>query len=79
VSELPDKPRGSRHYLPPPPGDSSESVDVPRMDPPPPSLEAMVRSKPGVPLSAERGPSWRWTVLLILAIGVIAYYLGLSR
>jgi hypothetical protein len=79
VSELPDKPRGSRHYLPPPPDDSSESVDVPRMEPPPPSLEAMVRSKPGVPLPAERGVSWWWTLLLIFAIGAIAYYLGISH
>jgi len=49
------------------------------MEPPPPSLEAMVRSKPGVPLPAERGVSWWWTLLLIFAIGAIAYYLGISH
>jgi hypothetical protein len=77
VSEPPDKPSGSRHYLPPPPDDSPESVAVPRMEPPPPSLEALMRSRPGAPLTIERRPSWPWVVLLIIAIGAIAYYLGL--
>jgi hypothetical protein len=49
------------------------------MDPPPSSLEAMVRSRPGAPLSGERRPAWPWVVLLIIAIGALAYYLGLSR
>ncbi|HEY0467241.1 MAG TPA: hypothetical protein VGC79_23735 [Polyangiaceae bacterium] len=79
MSEPPDPPRGSRNYLPPPPDDSPESVDVPRMEPPPASLEAMVRSRPGAPLTSERGPTWPWLVLLIIAIGAAAYYLGLSR
>ncbi|HYQ43065.1 MAG TPA: hypothetical protein VER11_13885 [Polyangiaceae bacterium] len=79
MSELPDNPRGSRPYLPPPPDDSPESVHVPRIGPPPASLEAMVRSKPGAPLTPERGPTWLWTVLLIVAIGAIAYYLGLKN
>ena len=79
VSELPDKPRGSRGYLPPPPDDAPESVHVPRIEPPPASLEAMVRSKPGAELVPERGPTWVWTVLLIVAIGAIAYYLGLKN
>lgn len=78
-SDNSDKPRGSRHYLPPPPDDSAESVDVPRMEPPPPSLEAMVHSRPGAPLPAERGPSWVWIALTTIVIGVIAYYLGLQQ
>ena len=79
VSELPDRPRGSRPYLPPPPDDGPESVHVPRIEPPPASLEAMVRSKPGAQLPPERGPSWVWTVLLIVAIAAIAYYVGLRN
>ncbi|MEI9949600.1 MAG: hypothetical protein WDO74_11625 [Pseudomonadota bacterium] len=79
MSEPPNKPRAGRPYLPPPPDDSPESVDVPRMEPPPASLEAMVRSRRGSPLSVERGQSWLWMVLLILAIAVIAYYVGLRH
>jgi hypothetical protein len=49
------------------------------MEPPPASLEAMVRSRPGSPPLAERGPTWVWIVALLIAIGVIAYYVGLSH
>jgi len=49
------------------------------MEPPPPSLEAMVHSRPGAPLPAERGPSWVWIALTTIVIGVIAYYLGLQQ
>jgi len=49
------------------------------MDPPPSSLEALVRGRPGTALTTERGPNWPWVVLLIIAIGAGAYYLGLSR
>jgi len=52
---------------------------VPRIEPPPASLEAMVRSKPGAELAPQRGPTWLWTLLLILAIGAVAYYLGLEH
>ena len=79
MSELPKNPRGSSHYLPPPPDDSPESVDVPRMEPPPASLEAMVRSRPGAPLPAERHSTWIWVALIVVAIGAIAYYLGLRQ
>jgi hypothetical protein len=74
-----DKPRASRHYLPPPPDVSAESVDVPRMEPPPASLEAMVRSRPGSPLTPDRQPSWIWIALIVVAIGAIAYYVGLQQ
>ena len=79
LSEPPDKPSGSRHYLPPPPADSPESVDVPRMEPPPASLEAMVRSRAGTPPTLEGGPSWVWVALLIVTIVAIAYYVGLKH
>jgi hypothetical protein len=49
------------------------------MEPPPASLEAMVRSRPGAPLATDRRAFWPWVVLLIIAIGAVAYYLGLSR
>ena len=79
MSEPPDNPRGSRHYLPPPPDESSEAVDVPRMEPPPASLEAMVRSRPGAPLPPERQSSWVWILLIVIAIAAAAYYLGLQE
>jgi len=54
-------------------------VHVPRIDPPPASLEALVRNKPGAPLAPERNATWLWTILVIVAIGAIAYYLGLKN
>jgi hypothetical protein len=78
-SDKPDKPKASRHYLPPPPDGSAESVDVPRMEPPPASLEAMVRSRPGSPLAPEKQLSWIWIALILIAIGAIAYYVGLQQ
>ena len=68
--------------MPPPPAtrdDSPESFDVPRMEPPPASLEAMVRSKPGSPLPSERSGPWLWIAGLALLIAAAAYYLGLRR
>ena len=79
MSEPPDKPSGSRHYLPPPPDGSAESVDVPRMEPPPASLEAMVRSQPGSPLSSKPQSSWIWIALIVLVVGALAYYVGLQQ
>jgi len=40
------------------------------MDPPPASLEAMVRSRPGSAVHGERDSTWLW-LSLILAIGVV--------
>jgi hypothetical protein len=71
VADPPNHRRGSQPYLPPPPetrDDSPESVDVPRMEPPPASLEAMVRSGPGSVAGPERDAFWGW-VLVVLAIG----------
>jgi hypothetical protein len=49
------------------------------MEPPPASLEAMVRSRPGSPLTPDRQPSWIWITLIVIAIGAIAYYVGLQQ
>jgi hypothetical protein len=49
------------------------------MEPPPASLEAMVRSRPGAPLTAERRSSWIWIALIVIAIGALAYYVGLQQ
>jgi len=49
------------------------------MEPPPASLEAMVRSRPGSPLSAERTSSWLWITLIVLVIAALAYYVGLQQ
>jgi hypothetical protein len=44
------------------------------MEPPPASLEAMVRSRPGVSAERERASTWIW-VSMLLAVGVaIAVY-----
>jgi len=48
------------------------------MEPPPASLEAMVRSRPGSPL-AKRSSHWGWIALIVLAVGAIAYYLEIYR
>ena len=49
------------------------SVDVPRLEPPPPSLEAMVASGRREPTAAA-GSRWLlWVLLLVVALGVTAY------
>ena len=73
MSEPPHNYRGSQPYLPPPPEtgeDSPEALDVPRMEPPPASLEAMVRSGPGSRVEPERDSTWLW-VSLLLVVGVL--------
>ncbi len=55
------------------PGDAPASIDVPRMEPPPPSLEAMVQSgqRGG---GREGGASWwLWLVLVVVAVAVTGY------
>jgi hypothetical protein len=69
--------RGSQPYLPPPPetrDDSPESVDVPRMEPPPASLEAMMRSGPGPSAGRDRGSTWLWISMLLAVAAVITVY-----
>ena len=76
MADPPEKHRGSRPYLPPPPDEAPESVDVPRMDPPPASLEAMVRSRPGSPLPPVRQlPRLGVVVLAALVVAVLVYLL----
>jgi hypothetical protein len=73
--------RASQPYLPPPPetqDDSPESVDVPRMEPPPASLEAMVRSSPGSLAEANRMSTWAWVTLVVASGAVVTLYLLLS-
>jgi hypothetical protein len=74
--------RKSRPFLPPPPeelDDSPGSVHFPRHEPPPSSLEAMVRSRPGSPLLPERHSSWIWLLALLAGVAVAAYFLGIHR
>ncbi len=62
---------------PPPsltPDDAPESVDVPRMEPPPASLEAMVHSARRPAASAKSGSSWLLWVLLVVVTAVISGY-----
>ena len=49
------------------------------MEPPPASLEAMVRSRPGSPLPPERHSAWIWIGAIVLVIGALAYYVGLQQ
>jgi hypothetical protein len=49
------------------------------MEPPPASLEAMVRSGPGAPVTPERHWSWGWTALIVIVIAAVAYYIGLQQ
>ena len=58
------------------PEDAPNSVDVPRMEPPPPSLEAMMHSRrPGSTRSKpESGASWLlWVLLVVVAAAITAY------
>ena len=76
--------QGSQPYLPPPPetqDDSPNSVDVPRMEPPPASLEAMVRNGMGSPARRpERDFTWVWvSMLLVLIVAITVYVLRTSR
>lgn len=74
--DVPDRGRGA--VRPPPslsPGDAPDSVDVPRMEPPPPSLEAMVQSRPRSSRRQEATSSgWLlWVLLVVVAAGITAY------
>lgn len=60
---------------PPPsssPEDGPDSVDVPRMEPPPPSLEAMVQSAPASG-GAKSRPVWP-LLLLVLVVLAITFF-----
>jgi hypothetical protein len=49
------------------------------MDPPPASLEAMVRSRPGSAMPGENRRSWVWVALVIAAFAAAAYVIGAHR
>lgn len=49
------------------------------MDPPPSSLQAMIRNQPGAFLTPPRGRGPWWLVVLVLALLVLAYYFGLRH
>lgn len=65
--------------MPPPPSlapdDAPESVAVPRMEPPPPSLEAMVTStRPKLRKPEPVSSSWWvWLVVALITAAVSAY------
>ena len=52
---------------------------MPRMEPPPASLEAMVRSRPGSAMPGEGGRSWVWVVGLVAVVAALAYFIGVHR
>ena len=52
---------------------------MPRMDPPPASLEAMVRSRPGAAMPGDESRTWVWVVALIAVVAAVAYFVGVHR
>jgi hypothetical protein len=68
-----------RGAVPPPsgaPDDAPEPLNVPRMEPPPPSLEAMVQSGQRSQRSTrgEASNSWLlWIAVVVVAAGITAY------
>lgn len=68
----------ARGVVRPPPArvseDGTSSVEVPRLEPPPPSLEAMVQSRPGG-RDSERA-TWPLLVALVLLGALITAYVS---
>jgi hypothetical protein len=61
--------------MPPPslaPDDAPPSFQVPRMDPPPPSLEAMVQSG-GRGEKSDQGSWWLWGCLIVAALVITGF------
>lgn len=70
--ESDDVPVPRRGAVRPPPSGAPASVDVPRMEPPPPSLEAMVGSSRREAKGA--GGAWLlWLAVVLVAVGLTAY------
>lgn len=65
----------ARGVVRPPPGaeDEPASVEVPRLEPPPPSLEAMVQSAPR-PRESDERLTWPVIVGLVLVAALITAY-----
>jgi hypothetical protein len=72
-----DAPARRRGAVPPPPSlapdDAPDSIRVPRMEPPPPSLEAMVQSGQRGDSEPPATPWWVWALLLAAAVAVTGY------
>ena len=66
-------PRRGAVLPPPSPDEGPESVHMPRMEPPPPSLEAMIQSRSRAN-EPEGGMSWLLWVALIVAAAAITGY-----
>jgi hypothetical protein len=49
------------------------------MEPPPASLEALMRNGPRATLKRSRSSSWMWVLALVAAVAAAAYFLGLHR
>ena len=68
-----DEPARRRGAVPPPrslaPEDAPDAIDVPRMEPPPPSLEAMVQS---VGHARRPEPKSNWSLWVVVALVVAA-------
>lgn len=67
--------RGRGVVRPPPTSSDASEVEVPRLEPPPPSLEAMVQSTPLKPPAPER-PTWPVLVVLVLLAAVLTVYVS---
>ena len=72
-----DAPLPKRGVVRPPPSlapDDAPEVEVPRMEPPPPSLEAMVQSTGRGRAKPEPSRRWLlWLALALVALGITAY------
>jgi hypothetical protein len=73
--ESDDSPKSSRKrgLVTPPPPDAPATVDVPRMEPPPASLEAMVNSAKRGNERRESSP-WLFIAVLIVAAAALTSY-----
>jgi hypothetical protein len=71
-----DAPAPRRGAVPPPPslapGDAP-AIEVPRMEPPPASLEAMVQRAQGKAGAGRSVSPWLWVVLLVGAAVIAGY------
>ena len=73
--DVPERRRGA--VRPPPslvPDDAPAALEVPRMEPPPPSLEAMVQSIDRLPKRTEAAPAWLVWLLIALATAAVTAY-----